>query len=115
MKGLKAMALMLKAERNEQFQILKSDDLMIGGYASIEIVDKQNDLITLKALNEAVQKGMLTLEDNKVEGVNRLVQNSIDQAFTTGTELLTNTLSSYERQMNKAATTGSKTKTKSKK
>lgn len=49
---------MLKAERNEQFQILKSDDLMIGGYASIEIVDKQNDLITLKALNEAVQKFM---------------------------------------------------------
>ena len=31
---------------------------MIGGYASIEIVDKQNDLITLKALNEAVQKFM---------------------------------------------------------
>jgi len=58
MRGLKAMALMLKAERNEQFQILKSDDLMIGGYASIEIVDKQNDLITLKALNEAVQKFM---------------------------------------------------------
>ena len=33
-----------------------NDDLMIGGYASIEIVDKQNDLITLKALNEAVKK-----------------------------------------------------------
>ena len=31
---------------------------MIGGYASIEIVDKQNDLITLKALNEAVTKFM---------------------------------------------------------
>jgi HK97 family phage prohead protease len=31
---------------------------MIGGYASIEIVDKQNDLITLKALNEAVEKYM---------------------------------------------------------
>ena len=31
---------------------------MIGGYASIEIVDKQNDLITLKALNEAVDKYM---------------------------------------------------------
>ena len=44
-------------------------------------------------LNEAVQKGMITLEDNKVEGVNRLVQSSIDQAFVTGTELLTNTLS----------------------
>lgn len=31
---------------------------MIGGYASIEIVDKQNDLITLKALNDAVNKFM---------------------------------------------------------
>ena len=41
------------------FRILKSqDDLMIGGYASIEIVDKQNDLITLKALKEAVKKYM---------------------------------------------------------
>jgi len=41
------------------FRILKSqDDLMIGGYASIEIVDKQNDLITLKALKEAVNKYM---------------------------------------------------------
>ena len=39
--------------------LLKSnDDLMIGGYASIEIVDKQNDLITLKALEEAVDKFM---------------------------------------------------------
>lgn len=52
------MALMLKAERNDTFRILKSDELMIGGYASIEIVDKQNDLITLKALNEAVKKYM---------------------------------------------------------
>jgi len=41
------------------FDILKSsDDLMIGGYASIEIVDKQNDLITIKALNDAVRKFM---------------------------------------------------------
>jgi HK97 family phage prohead protease len=40
------------------FDILKSDELVIGGYASIEIVDKQNDLITLKALNEAVSHYM---------------------------------------------------------
>jgi len=47
------------ARPNSDFRILKSqDDLMIGGYASIEIVDKQNDLITLKALNEAVKKYM---------------------------------------------------------
>ncbi len=39
---------------------------MIGGYASIEIVDKQNDLITLKALNEAVAKFM---QDSKFRNV----------------------------------------------
>jgi len=43
---------------DSHFTILKSDNLIIGGYASIEIVDKQNDLITLKALDEAVQKFM---------------------------------------------------------
>ena len=47
------------AVRNDDFSILKSaDDLMIGGYASIEIVDKQNDLITLDALQDAVKKFM---------------------------------------------------------
>ena len=47
------------AIRNDDFSILKSaDDLMIGGYASIEIVDKQNDLITLDALKDAVKKFM---------------------------------------------------------
>jgi len=52
------MSLLLKREQPLDFRILKSDNLMIGGYASIEIVDKQNDLITLKALNEAVEKYM---------------------------------------------------------
>ncbi len=52
------MTLLMKRDIND-FKIIKSnDDLMIGGYASIEIVDKQNDLITLKALQEAVNKYM---------------------------------------------------------
>jgi len=50
---------MKRYNHTEDLRILKSNDsLMIGGYASIEIVDKQNDLITLKALNEAVHKYM---------------------------------------------------------
>tara|TARA_R100001463_G_scaffold36970_5_gene79529 strand:+ start:4834 stop:6048 length:1215 start_codon:yes stop_codon:yes gene_type:complete len=49
---------LLKAETSAEFNILKSDNLVIGGYASIEIVDKQNDLITLEALEEAVKKYM---------------------------------------------------------
>ena len=48
------------------FTILKSDDLIIGGYASIEMVDKQNDLITLKALEDAV-KGFM--ENKKFRNV----------------------------------------------
>tara|TARA_R110001632_G_scaffold197897_1_gene320167 strand:+ start:17712 stop:18902 length:1191 start_codon:yes stop_codon:yes gene_type:complete len=50
----------MSAMGETDFSILKasSDDLMIGGYASIEMIDKQNDLITLKALNEAVTKFM---------------------------------------------------------
>lgn len=51
-------SLLFKADKEHEFTILKSDDLVIGGYASIEIVDKQNDLITLKALDEAVGKYM---------------------------------------------------------
>jgi HK97 family phage prohead protease len=53
------MTSMVMRNNTSDFRILKSqDDLMIGGYASIEIVDKQNDLITLKALKEAVNKYM---------------------------------------------------------
>jgi HK97 family phage prohead protease len=52
------MSISISSSRNDDFIIIKSDELMIGGYASIEIVDKQNDLITIKALNEAVQKFM---------------------------------------------------------
>ena len=55
-----AQATMVKTINNavHDFSILKSDDLYIGGYASIEVVDKQNDLITLDALSEAVKKYM---------------------------------------------------------
>ena len=55
-----AQATMVKTINNavHDFSILKSDELYIGGYASIEVVDKQNDLITLDALGEAVKKYM---------------------------------------------------------
>ena len=44
----------------DDLRILKArdDDLIIAGYASIEMVDKQNDLITLPALKEASEKFM---------------------------------------------------------
>jgi len=56
---MRGMSSAVISNRANDFTILKSNqDLMIGGYASIEIVDKQNDLITLKALEEAVAKYM---------------------------------------------------------
>ncbi len=51
-------SVLLKTDMNNEFNIIKSDNLVIGGYASIEIVDKQNDLITLDALQEATIKYM---------------------------------------------------------
>tara|TARA_R100000781_G_scaffold110566_1_gene76112 strand:+ start:11564 stop:12754 length:1191 start_codon:yes stop_codon:yes gene_type:complete len=48
----------LMKQETKDFTILKSDDLIIGGYASIEMVDKQNDLITLQALQKAVKDYM---------------------------------------------------------
>tara|TARA_R100000008_G_scaffold71465_1_gene49317 strand:- start:13391 stop:14575 length:1185 start_codon:yes stop_codon:yes gene_type:complete len=48
----------MKADDKHEFSILKSDELIIGGYASIEIVDKQNDLITIEALRDSVKKYM---------------------------------------------------------
>ena len=49
---------LIKQESDTGFSILKSDELTIGGYASIEVVDKQNDLITLEALEKAVLEFM---------------------------------------------------------
>jgi HK97 family phage prohead protease len=54
----KQMGSLIPTVKDSHFTILKSSNLVIGGYASIEIVDKQNDLITLKALDEAVKKFM---------------------------------------------------------
>jgi HK97 family phage prohead protease len=54
------MVIGIRSNTANDFHIIKSNsDLMIGGYASIEMVDKQNDLITLKALKEAVNKFMV--------------------------------------------------------
>ena len=56
----------MKAQNSHEFNILKSDELIIGGYASIEIVDKQNDLITIEALRKSVTQYM---KDQKYRNV----------------------------------------------
>ena len=40
----------------QEIQLLKSDDLVVAGYASVELVDKQGDLITREALKDAFKK-----------------------------------------------------------
>ena len=54
---------MLTAERlyghDESISILKAgSDLIIAGYASVELVDKQGDLITREALKDGFRKFM---------------------------------------------------------
>ena len=44
---------------DSNIQLLKSsNDLIVAGYASVELVDKQGDMITRKALKEAFKKYM---------------------------------------------------------
>ena len=46
-------------ERNSGIELLKgSNDLIVAGYASVELVDKQGDLITRSALKDAFKKFM---------------------------------------------------------
>tara|TARA_Y100000004_G_scaffold125360_1_gene141039 strand:- start:994 stop:2373 length:1380 start_codon:yes stop_codon:yes gene_type:complete len=46
-------------ERNNGIELLKgSNDLIVAGYASVELVDKQGDLITRSALKDAFKKFM---------------------------------------------------------
>ena len=61
-----SLAMVLSAARQQNhhpegavlLKALASDDLIIAGYASVELVDKQGDLITTGALNKAFGKFM---------------------------------------------------------
>lgn len=50
---------MLRTQRRNSIELLKgSNDLIVAGYASVELVDKQGDLITRSALKDAFKKFM---------------------------------------------------------
>jgi len=51
----------------QEIQLLKSDDLVVAGYASVELVDKQGDLITREALKDAFKKYMANPEYSNVQ------------------------------------------------
>jgi HK97 family phage prohead protease len=48
----------LRSLPREGITLLKGSDLVVAGYASVELVDKQGDLITKEALKDAFQKFM---------------------------------------------------------
>ena len=60
MSTLKVKPFRLGSTNNPEFAVIKGTgkDLVIAGYASVDVVDKQNDLITLEALQEASDKFM---------------------------------------------------------
>ena len=51
----------------QDIQLLKSDELIVAGYASVELVDKQGDLITREALRDAFKKYMASPEYSNVQ------------------------------------------------
>ena len=51
----------------QDIRLLKSDDLVVAGYASVELVDKQGDLITREALRDAFKKYMASPEYSNVQ------------------------------------------------
>ena len=48
----------LRTLPREGITLLKGSDLVVAGYASVELVDKQGDLITKEALKDAFRKFM---------------------------------------------------------
>ena len=69
---------------SEGITILKSsNDLVIAGYASVELVDKQGDLITRSALNDAFKKYMEKPEFRNVQLAHSNIQiGSVIPAYT---------------------------------
>ena len=58
----------LRMRNPDQITLLKSGkDLVVAGYASVELVDKQGDLITRGALNDAFKKFMAAPEHANVQ------------------------------------------------
>ena len=65
---------------------------------SVKVLVDQIKSTVQNNLKEAARAGMITLDEGKVEGVTRLVHNSVDQAFIQGSELLRNTLRAHTKE-----------------
>ena len=50
-----------------------------------------------KNLNTAVRNNMLTIDQEKIPGIVKLVQDTIDQGFVEGSDQLINTLNHYAK------------------
>ena len=60
------MSATVRSEGTQGITILKGGDLVVAGYASVEVVDKQGDKITKEALKDAFAKYM---QDEKYRNV----------------------------------------------
>ena len=67
------------------------------GYAINKMVSTIKERIE-ENLKLAVGNKMLTLEEQKIPGIAKLMKESVDQGFIQGTELLTNTLRAYSNK-----------------
>tara|TARA_R110002124_G_scaffold266942_1_gene433985 strand:- start:122 stop:340 length:219 start_codon:yes stop_codon:yes gene_type:complete len=65
-------------------------------YSVKVMVDSMKPLIE-KNLNTAVRNNMLTIDEDKIPGIVKLVQDTIDQGFIEGSDQLINTLNHYAK------------------
>ena len=69
-------------------------DVMVGVRRMLERVKQ-----TLREnLSNAVNNGHITIEPEKLPGLNQIVEGAVDQGFIEGSELLTNTLQAYSKR-----------------
>ncbi len=69
-------------------------DIMVGVRRMLESVKN-----TLKSnLANAVNNGHITIDSDKLPGLNQILDEAVDQGFIEGSELLSNTLQAYSRR-----------------
>ncbi len=69
-------------------------DVMVGVRRMLERVKQ-----TLREnLSNAVSNGHITIDPEKLPGLNQIVEGAVDQGFIEGSELLTNTLQAYSKR-----------------
>ena len=72
-------------------------DVMLGVRKMVDAIKYRLD----HNLKTAVGNKMLTLDESKIPGLCKIMEDAVDQGFSEGTELLVNTLQALSRQNSK--------------